>query len=40
MKSMLDMQKEIYYLIRFRGKWLIDELEVLEEDVEFIDGEI
>ena len=34
------VQKEVYYLIRSRGKWLIDELEVLEEDVEFIDGEI
>ena len=34
------LQKEVYYLIRFREKWLIDELEVLEEDVEFIDGEV
>ena len=34
------VQKEVYYLIRSRGKWLIDELEVLEEDVEFIDGEV
>ena len=34
------VQKEIYYLIRFQGKWLVDDLQVMEEDVEATEIEI
>ncbi len=33
-------QKEIYCLIRLQGRWLVDELEVLEDDVESIRTDI